>query len=641
MLRFIPVILLLHIGNLLQSQNCHSTRYLDTLSGDFLVYQNIRYATADPYGILPSQDLHFDFYEPFGDTLSARPLILFSYGGAFLIGDKSQPFVPDFCRYFAKRGYVAAAINYRLGYNTLDQGSAERAAYRAVQDVRAALRFLVQRYQAYRIDTSNIFLAGTSAGCVASLHSVFMTESDRPASTYGTLLEPGDLGCADCSGNNDFNNKEVRVKGIINCWGAMLDTNYIDHIPRDNVPVISFHGTNDLIVPYVYGNPFQLPIFPPMYGSKLIHKRLDRLGVFNVLRPFVGAGHEPELLNWSYADTIFQEGAQFLYELIRPVTSGIYGNTMLCLNESDIYAVDLHSGNKYCWEVSGGAILTQNLNQIQILWTDTGRYTLRVRETNKILAVSKERELIVHVIPEHKANFEFVHLDGRVTFANSSPDASYWNWNFGDGYTDTSENPAHSYSDTGTYTISLVSGNGWCVDSIAQEVSVQFCPSSEFDIAVEGLTVSLADQSSYATSVYWDFGDGFFSSLRNPVHVYKSEGIYKIVLVSYNKDGCVDTLFKSVKVPQELNTGLPDEVNQYNIMVFPNPSSDLFYINLGSSSETARIEVFTIEGEKIMERNLHTGTEVDKINMEHLSSGLYNLIIIFEDQVVVKKIIKL
>ena len=100
----------------------------------------------------------------------------------------------------------------------------------------------------------------------------------------------------------------------------MLDTSYIDIAsdPADNVPVISFHGTNDIIVPYAQGSPFSLPIFPTVQGSLLIHQRLDNQGIKNRLFPLQGLGHEPQLLQlqtW-VTDTIIRQGSKFLYEIM-------------------------------------------------------------------------------------------------------------------------------------------------------------------------------------------------------------------------------------------------------------------------------------------------------------------------------------
>ena len=116
--------------------------------------------------LLNNQNLFLDIVAPAGDTLEKRPLVLHQFGGGFLIGWRTKPVIPQMAEMYAKRGFVFATIDYRLGFNPLDGQSAERAVYRASQDLRAALRFLVDNADLYGIDTSAIFLTRTSAGCL-------------------------------------------------------------------------------------------------------------------------------------------------------------------------------------------------------------------------------------------------------------------------------------------------------------------------------------------------------------------------------------------------------------------------------------------------------------------------------------------
>ncbi|HXH17641.1 MAG TPA: PKD domain-containing protein [Chitinophagales bacterium] len=54
-------------------------------------------------------------------------------------------------------------------------------------------------------------------------------------------------------------------------------------------------------------------------------------------------------------------------------------------------------------------------------------------------------------------------IDKTITLQNTSPAYCSWQWYFGDGDSSSFRNPAHTYNDTGTYTISLVTraGNDW------------------------------------------------------------------------------------------------------------------------------------------------------------------------------------
>jgi len=220
-------------------------------------------------------DLSMDIYEPVGDTLTHRPVIVFAHTGSFFSGHNELDDVVDLAISAAKRGYVAVCINYRLGLNVLSTYSAERALYRAVQDGGAAIRYLREYSDEMRINPENIFMWGTSAGAFLGLHLSYLDYDDRPESTYGGGGDP-DLGCPVCEGNDYVH--DPRPNALISCWGAIGDLNWIDD--TDNIPAIMFHGTADPVVPIDEGLPFTLNIFfPVVYGSNLMHDKLNEVNI--------------------------------------------------------------------------------------------------------------------------------------------------------------------------------------------------------------------------------------------------------------------------------------------------------------------------------------------------------------------------
>ncbi|MBN2662390.1 MAG: right-handed parallel beta-helix repeat-containing protein [Bacteroidales bacterium] len=77
---------------------------------------------------------------------------------------------------------------------------------------------------------------------------------------------------------------------------------------------------------------------------------------------------------------------------------------------------------------------------------------------------------------QHKptANFSTSNNDLTVAFTDISTDASDWFWDFGDGNTDTQQNPTHTYSTYGNYLVSLfISNNSESWDTISQIISVE------------------------------------------------------------------------------------------------------------------------------------------------------------------------
>ena len=299
-------------------------RYLDEVFENVTITEDVVYGNAPdlPFIFLfewntMDVDLDMDIYEPEGDTLTSRPVIIFIHAGAFFSGHNELDDVVALSIASAKRGYVAVSINYRLGLNIFSSYSGERAVYRGVQDGSAVVRYIKEFHEELKIDPDNIYIWGTSAGAIVGLHLSYTDDEDRPESTYGTGLDP-DLGCIDCEGNEYIHNS--RPKALVSCWGAIGDLEWMDN--DDNVPAVLFHGTADPIVPFNSGFPFTIDIaLPIVYGSNLIHDRLNEMDILNELYAEVGLLHEywgTVNGNWvggpnEYFDQIKNDGFLFLY----------------------------------------------------------------------------------------------------------------------------------------------------------------------------------------------------------------------------------------------------------------------------------------------------------------------------------------
>jgi len=299
-------------------------RYLDEIFDNVIKTEDVVYGNAPdlPFIFLfewntNDIDLDMDIYEPEGDTLTNRPAIIFIHTGAFFSGHNELDDVVDLSIASAKRGYVSFNINYRLGLNILSAYSGERAVYRGTQDASAAIRYIREHHDLYNIDPDKIFIWGSSAGSFIGLHLAYSQDDERPESTYGSGNDP-DLGCIDCEGNSY--NHYSKPNGLVSCWGAIGDLDWIDY--EDTIPTLMFHGSLDPIVPFNSGYPFTIDIaLPIVYGSNMIHDRLNELEIENEL--YVGEGELHEYWgavngNWfggpndNYTE-IINNAYQFLY----------------------------------------------------------------------------------------------------------------------------------------------------------------------------------------------------------------------------------------------------------------------------------------------------------------------------------------
>jgi acetyl esterase/lipase len=190
------------------------TRYLDDVFSTVTVTSDVVY--ANNISILPAlqglppapTDLTCDIYEPSGDTELDRPVIILAHTGSFLppvlngqpTGSKTDSSVVEQCMRWAKKGYVAVAMTYRLGWNpsSTDQNTRTstliQAAYRSIQDARSLIRF-IRKDEAngdpYGVDGSKIVFGGQGTGGYLSLGVATLdTSSELYLSKFLDFTDP-------------------------------------------------------------------------------------------------------------------------------------------------------------------------------------------------------------------------------------------------------------------------------------------------------------------------------------------------------------------------------------------------------------------------------------------------------------------
>lgn len=222
-------------------------------------------------------ELKMDVYLPDDGKDATRPLLVLIHGGAFFNGDKDDLGFPAWARYFASMGYVVASVNYRLGFRK-SLPSVKRAGFRAVQDIDAAIRYILHYKGLYAVDPNRVFVAGTSAGGITALNVAFMRDENIPSDAQ----EEGGI-----KAENPEMNEPYNIRAVGNMWGAVNDLSILDNA---STSVISFHSSGDPVVPYGDGHPFKkivilnLILFPTMYGSEKITEYLGNQRAF--LKPY-------------------------------------------------------------------------------------------------------------------------------------------------------------------------------------------------------------------------------------------------------------------------------------------------------------------------------------------------------------------
>jgi acetyl esterase/lipase len=285
---FLIVLLFIVFTSCSKSGDNSSTKKVQLLSN----LTNIQYGSnKDTSGNMVS--LALDLYFPAGaSTGNKYPLVMMIHGGSYLNGDKAD--LTSDCEILADSGFVVASINYRLGWRAGtgqcdgDESSELEAGYRALQDANAAMRFLMAKASQYSIDPAWVFIGGNSAGSSLALNTVYIPDNIAMTFLPADYNLLGPLNNADNTLNSTF-----KIKGICNLWGAVPDSNLIT--ASSALPTISFHGTNDNVVPYDIGYNESCNNYIMLFGSACIHRRLVYYNVPVISNFVIGGGHEPDV----------------------------------------------------------------------------------------------------------------------------------------------------------------------------------------------------------------------------------------------------------------------------------------------------------------------------------------------------------
>lgn len=276
-------------------------RYLDALFAETTV-QEVTY--SQPYG------LTMDIYQPKNDAQQNRPVVVLAFGGGFVSGSNKNPVMVRLGENLAKRGYVVASINYRIApglFNLLDSVAAAEVVIKALNDARAAVRFLrgsAANGNPYNIDPDRIMMGGNSAGAVLAVHMAYLDSADVLPPYMQTIVQ-NNGGFEGNSGNPGYSS---HISAVFNMAGAIARTGWID---ANEPAIVSFHGVDDDVVPYECGDVYTgltggVDVIN-LCGSKAIHENALNVGVSTALNPYPGK-HVPWMdSNTGAPNTLFDE----------------------------------------------------------------------------------------------------------------------------------------------------------------------------------------------------------------------------------------------------------------------------------------------------------------------------------------------
>jgi len=244
--------------------------------------------------------LEMDFYKP-AKSGKNLPLLIYVHGGGFASGgrDAGDPI----CKYLAAQGYAAASISYTL-YMKDKNFSCDgvllekiKAIQFAVNQLWQATSYLISKNAELDIDTTKIFIAGSSAGAETILHAAFWDY--KTMNIYTANLSP-----------------TFKYAGLIAGSGAIMDLNLIKK--TNLIPVLMFHGTADKLVPYgTAAHHFcktNASGWLMLFGSYSVYNHIISLGGSVSLVTYCGGGHE-------YSGELFDKDQRPVFDFMEQTLS--------------------------------------------------------------------------------------------------------------------------------------------------------------------------------------------------------------------------------------------------------------------------------------------------------------------------------
>ncbi|HWB63990.1 MAG TPA: alpha/beta hydrolase, partial [Chitinophagales bacterium] len=214
-----------------------------------MVFSSVDFTSDVVYSTSNSTTLAMDIYQPHGDTSSMRPVLIMAHGGSFISGDRTNDNVcTQLCDSFARRGYVCASIDYRLGnaLQMIDSAQAITVVMKAISDGKSAVRFFrkdAATTNTYRINPDLIFVGGNSAGAVLYMHQIYIDSLNECPPNLRNIINANG-GLEGNSGNDGYCSYSTAV---LNLAGGL---NVPEFVGPGNKPSFNAQGDQDATVPY-------------------------------------------------------------------------------------------------------------------------------------------------------------------------------------------------------------------------------------------------------------------------------------------------------------------------------------------------------------------------------------------------------
>jgi len=428
--------------------------------------------------------------------------------------------------------------------------------------------------------TNMVTLTVDNAGCTAS-DTVFIDVFIMPIPTF-TLTpnvgcSPLDVAIANTSTVNvgdiyswDLDNGNT--SNIQNPTNQTYTTTTIDSIYNIQLIIETVNGCIDSLTQNVTVHPNPIADILPSSDTSCVNENIifsnNSIGATTYAWDF-GDGGTSTAINPTYAYTIagtytvqLISTSAFLCSdtstttiVIDPLPTSNFGFTIECIGNPTLFSDSSLNAITWSWSFGDGNTSTnQNPNNN---YTTAGQYTVEL-----IVAAGSgcfdtiTQILTVDSVPN--ANFSFTDVcSNDTTFftSTSTGNPNMYNWNFGDGNTNTLNDSITNniYAVDGSYNVTLIAGYAasGCQDTITQTITSfpHTVPDFSNNTACLYDTTFFNDLTVNTPTIWnWNFGDGNFSNQHNPAIIYGLNGTYNVTLITTNTYGCVDSITQTITI---------------------------------------------------------------------------------------------
>ena len=314
-------------------------------------------------------------------------------------------------------------------------------------------------------------------------------------------------------------------------------------------------------------------------------------------------------------------------------------NTTVNILDVNFSNTSLGATNGFNWDFGDGATSSQ-VNPMHSYQAD-GQYTVTLTANNECGESIFSQTISVGGFPfaGFGASFNNPCAPVVVQFEDQSSGQNlssyFWEFEGGTPATSLSSNPLVTYTQPGSYDVTLIVTNTLGNHSTTMEdfVEIPATPVANFDFTTTNDTVDFINLSTGGNFWYWDFGDGNTSTLSDPQHIYSQGGVYLVTLTTGN-NSCGSAISREVFID------LPNAVYWQpffpSVLIYPNPAVEQINLVFGETPPMdTELSLMGVDGRQL--RRWSMANKMNTFFIGELATGFYFIQIKNGDRVITLK----